>query len=139
VAILGAIASILPIANTLIDRLVPDPEARDKAKLELMKEGNAQFLSELNIQMSAITAEANSSDPWTSRARPSFLYIIYMVILLCVVGAVIGVWYPGEVFQAAENLNRLLNAIPESLWALFGVGYLGYTGARSYDKRLSKK
>lgn len=138
-AILGAIASILPIANTLIDRLVPDPEARDKAKLELMKEGNAQFLSELNIQMSAITAEANSSDPWTSRARPSFLYIIYMVILLCVVGAVIGVWYPGEVFQAAENLNRLLNAIPESLWALFGVGYLGYTGARSYDKRLSKK
>lgn len=138
-AILGAIASILPIANTLIDRLVPDPEARDKAKLELMKEGNAQFLSELNIQMSAITAEANSGDPWTSRARPSFLYIIYMVILLCVVGAVIGVWYPGEVFQAAENLNRLLNAIPESLWALFGVGYLGYTGARSYDKRLSKK
>ena len=25
-------------------------------------------------------------------------------------------------------------AIPESIITLFGVGYLGYTGARSYDK-----
>jgi hypothetical protein len=34
----------------------------------------------------------------------------------------------------AENLNRLLGAVPESLWWLFGAGYLGYTGARSFDK-----
>ena len=34
----------------------------------------------------------NSADPWTSRARPTFLYLIYLVILLCVVGAVIGMW-----------------------------------------------
>ena len=39
-----------------------------------------------------------------------------------------------EVFQAAENLSKLLNAVPESLWWLFGAGYLGYTGARSFDK-----
>ncbi len=37
-------------------------------------------------------------------------------------------------FQAAENLSKLLNAVPESLWWLFGAGYLGYTGARSLDK-----
>ncbi len=24
--------------------------------------------------------------------------------------------------------------MPESLWWLFGAGYLGYTGARSFDK-----
>ena len=35
---------------------------------------------------------------------------------------------------APENLNKLLGAVPESLWWLFGVGYLGYTGARSFDK-----
>ena len=39
-----------------------------------------------------------------------------------------------QVFQAAENLSKLLNAVPESLWWLFGAGYLGYTGARSFDK-----
>jgi hypothetical protein len=31
-------------------------------------------------------------------------------------------------------LTSLLMAIPESLWWLFGAGYLGYTGARSLDK-----
>ena len=34
--------------------------------------------------MSAIVAEANSSDPWTSRARPSFLYLIYVLLLFAV-------------------------------------------------------
>ena len=43
-------------------------------------------------------------------------------------------WWPTHVFQAAENLNKLLGAVPESLWWLFGAGYLGYTGARSFDK-----
>ena len=82
----------------------------------------------------AFLAEANSADPWTSRARPTFLYVIYGVILLCVMGAIIGIWWPTHVFQAAENLNKLLGAVPESLWWLFGAGYLGYTGARSFDK-----
>jgi len=59
---------------------------------------------------------------------------MYGVVLLCVLGAIIGIWWPAHVFQAAENLGKLLNAIPESLWWLFGAGYLGYTGARSVDK-----
>jgi hypothetical protein len=42
------------------------------------------------------------------------------VILLCVMGAIIGIWWPTHVFQAAENLNKLLGAVPESLWWLFG-------------------
>ena len=91
-------------------------------------------LQEMQTSLSAILAEANSQDPWTSRARPTFLYVIYGVILLCVMGAIIGIWWPTHVFQAAENLNKLLGAVPESLWWLFGAGYLGYTGARSFDK-----
>ena len=47
---------------------------------------------------------------------------------------IIGIWWPTHVFQAAENLNKLLGAVHESLWWLFGAGYLGYTGARSLDK-----
>jgi len=91
-------------------------------------------LQEMQTSLSAIMAEASSADPWTSRARPTFLYVMYGVILLCVLGAIIGIWWPAHVFQAAENLGKLLNAIPESLWWLFGAGYLGYTGARSVDK-----
>lgn len=130
-AIIGALTG--PIAS-LIDRLIPDPVAREEAKRKLLQQEGQQALEEARVQLSAILAEAQSPDPWTSRARPTFLYVIYAVILLCVLGAIIGVWWPGEVFQASENLGRLLNAIPESLWWLFGAGYLGYTGSRSFDK-----
>jgi len=46
----------------------------------------------MQISLSAIMAEANSHDPWTSRARPTFLYVIYGVILLSVIGSIIGIW-----------------------------------------------
>ncbi len=118
----------------LIDRLIPDPAQREQAKLALFQAEGQQALQEMQVSLSAILAEANSADPWTSRARPIFLYVIYGVILLSVIGSIIGIWWPAEVFQAAENLSKLLNAVPESLWWLFGAGYLGYTGARSFDK-----
>jgi len=120
--------------SRLIDRLLPDPAEREKAKLALLQAEGQLALQEMQTSLSVILAEANSADPWTSRARPTFLYLIYCVILLCVLGSIIGIWWPEHTFQAAENLNRLLNAIPESLWWLFGAGYLGYTGARSVDK-----
>ena len=118
----------------LIDRLIPDPAQREQAKLALLQAEGQQALQEMQVSLSAILAEANSADPWTSRARPTFLYVIYGVILLSVIGSIIGIWWPVEVFQAAEYLSKLLNAVPENLWWLFGAGYLGYTSARSFDK-----
>ena len=59
---------------------------------------------------------------------------MYGVILLTIVGGIIGIWFPDQVTTAAQNIANLLAAIPESLWWLFGTGYLGYTGARSVDK-----
>jgi hypothetical protein len=55
-------ALIAPIAG-LIDKIIPDPKARDAAKLELLKLQNSQELELLNTQLSAIVAEANSADP----------------------------------------------------------------------------
>lgn len=125
---------LMEAASRLIDRLAPDPAEREKAKLALLQAEGQLALQEMQTSLSAILAEANSADPWTSRARPTFLYVIYGVILLCVLGAIIGVWWPTHVLQAVENLNKLLGALPESLWWPFGAGYLGYTGARSFDK-----
>ena len=131
IPIMGA---ALSIGEKVIDRLWPDPEQRAQAKLELLKLQQEGEFKEIEVSMSAILAEAKSSDPWTSRARPSFLYVIYLVILLCVFGSIVGIWFPMEVTQAAKNLNTLLKAIPEQLWTLFGIGYLGYCGSRSFDK-----
>ena len=128
---IGALAPIVgKLGGELIDNLFETEEekANAKAKLERLD------IKRYEVQLSAIVAEAKSSDPWTSRARPSFLYIIYLVILLCVFGGIAGIWWPDHVTQAAMNINDLLGAIPDTLWGLFGAGYLGYTGARSYDK-----
>jgi hypothetical protein len=65
----------------LIDKIIPDPQARDRAKLELLKLQGDQEAAQIAQQMQAIIAEAKSHDPWTSRARPSFLYVMYVLML----------------------------------------------------------
>lgn len=122
------------LAGNLIDNLFETEEEKAAAKAKLMKLEQEGKLSELQVSMSAIIAEANSKDPWTSRARPTFLYVIYSIIILCFVGGVLGIWWPEHVSTAATNIKNLLGAVPENLWWLFGAGYLGYTGARSFDK-----
>src|SRR6185369_15325856 len=123
---------IINTVSRLLDKIIPDPQARDAAKLELLKAENQQALSEAQAQLSAILAEAGSNDPWTSRARPSFLYVMYFILLLCVFGGILGIWYPQQTALAAANINAMLKAIPSDLYELFGLGYLGYTGARSF-------
>ena len=134
----GVLAQALPgiagVVNMVIDRVVPDPKAAAEAKLQVLRLEQGGELEAAKVQISAILAEAQSADPWTARARPMFLYVMYAVILLCIVGGVVGVWFPAQVGSAAQNVASLLGAIPESLWWLFGTGYLGYTGARSLDK-----
>jgi len=129
------ISTLAPGIIGIIDKVIPDPEAREAAKLELLKQQQSGELKEVEVALSAIMAEANSKDPWTSRARPSFLYLMYAVIGMCFFGGVLGIWWPDHIATAASNITNLLAAIPEPMWYLFGTGYLGYTGARSWDKR----
>ena len=61
-----------PLA-AIIDKVIPDKQAREKAKLELLALQGTQELRKIEARLSAIVAEARSADGWTSRARPSFL------------------------------------------------------------------
>jgi hypothetical protein len=122
-----------PIA-ALIDKLIPDPKARAEAKLELIKLQGSQELETLRTQLSAIIAEAQSTDPWTSRARPSFLYVMYAIILWALPMGVIAAFRPEAAQNIAAGMNAYLSGLPEPLYALFGTGYLGYTAARQWGK-----
>lgn len=126
-------ALIAPIFS-LIDKLIPDPAAREKAKLQLMQAEGQQALQEIQAQLSAILAEAQSADPWTSRARPAFLYVIYVLILAAIPMGLITATDPATARSITDGFHAWLAAIPDPLIQLFGVGYLGYTGARSFDK-----
>ena len=122
------------LAGELIDNLFETDAEKADARAKLLALEQQGRLKELEVSMSAILSEARSRDPWTSRARPTFLYLMYVVIVLCVFGGIVGIWWPEQTTVAAGNIARLLAAVPESLWWLFGAGYLGYTGARSFDK-----
>ena len=122
-----------PIAG-LLDKIIPDPKARDAAKLELLKLQGEQGLDQIRVQMQAVVAEAQSADPWTSRARPSFLYVMYALLLWSIPMGLIAAVEPEMAKGIAAGMTAYLNGIPEPLYALFGTGYLGYTVARSWGK-----
>ena len=122
-----------PIAS-LIDKVIPDKVAREQAKLELFRLEGSQELETIRARLAAIVAEANSADPWTSRARPSFLYVMYAMILWAVPMGILAAFDAPTARNIAVGMNAYLNGLPEPLYALFGTGYLGYTVARQWGK-----
>lgn len=130
------LGGIFDIGGKLIDKFFPDPAERAKKQLELLQMQQTGELKELETRMSAILAEANSADPWTSRARPSFLYVFYFIILSMVfVAPVVGVFVPEAMDSYFANVGKGFSSIPEEMWWAFTAGYLGYAGARTFEKR----
>ncbi len=126
-------AIIAPVSK-LLDKLIPDPQARDRAKLELLKLQGDQDAAAIAQQMQAIVAEANSADPWTSRARPSFLYVMYVLVLWAIPMGLISAADPAKATAIANGMTAYLRGLPNELYTLFGTGYLGYTAARTWGK-----
>lgn len=120
--------------TSIIDKIIPDKEARAKAKLELIKLEGSQEMNLIEARLQAIVTEAQSLDPWTSRARPSFLYVMYAMILWALPMGVLAAFNPQTATDIAAGMNAYLNGLPEPLYALFGTGYLGYTAARQWGK-----
>jgi hypothetical protein len=133
------ISLVLGLGGKLIDKIFTSPEEKAKAQLELLKMQQSGELDSMKIQLSAILAEAQSSDPWTSRARPSFMYVMYLVILAAIPMGIVHSVSPSTAGNIATGFGQWLGAIPEEMWWLFGAGYLGYTGMRTMEKRGAAK
>jgi hypothetical protein len=128
------ISSIFGIGGKLIDKLFPDPAQKAQAQLELLKLQQAGELDEIKVQLSAIIAEAQSSDPWTSRARPSFLYVVYILLLWSIPMGVLTIFRPEAAAAFTLGFKAWMSAIPEPVLTLFGVVMTGYVAGRSWEK-----
>jgi hypothetical protein len=76
-----------------------------------------------------IRAESQSGDKFTSRARPTFMYLFYCILafnflVLPIIQMIGGGWSQG--FKLIE--------FPNILWEVFVAGFLGYTGVRTWEK-----
>jgi len=127
---------IIQAAFELIGKVIPDPQAKAEAQRKLLEMEQSRELEAEKQRYSAIVAEAGSQDPWTSRARPSFMYVFYaLLIFLVIILPLIGLAEPTAMTAVLGNIKLGFAAIPEEMWWTFTAGYLGYTTARSYEKK----
>lgn len=134
VGIDDAVAGAIKLIDDAINKIWPDPQQRASAEATLIKAQAEAAILQMQQQMSVMLAEAQSNDPWTSRARPSFLYVMYLMILVCLPFGVLWAFNPVIGQRMADGMQQWLSAVPDALWQTFMVGYLGYTGARTWEK-----
>jgi hypothetical protein len=133
------IGTLITAGLAILDKVIPDPAQKAAAKAHLIELDQQGELKSVELQLSAIIAEAQSADPWTSRARPSFLYVMYIILLAAIPMGLLSGFQPEIAARIATGFQLWLAAIPEALFGLFGVGYLGYTGAREFGKHSKNK
>lgn len=122
--ILDIIKLVLPV----FDRLIPDVNAREKAKEELTKtllENQTAIMSAMKDTMAADAA----SESWLTRsARP----IVVMWSLGMITWVVLS-----PIFNLQTATLTALSGVPDSLWNLVSVGIGGYMLARTVEKGMS--
>ncbi len=128
------ISGIFGIGSKIIDKLFPDPEQKARAQIELLAMQQRGELDEMKTQLSAIIAEAQSADPWTSRARPSFLYVVYVLLLWSIPMGIMTIFRPDAAMAFTAGFQSWMLAIPEPVLTLFGVVMTGYVAGRSWEK-----
>ena len=128
------LGGLFSIGGKLIDKLFPDPADKARAQLELLRLQQSGELEEVKVQLSAIMAEASSADPWTSRARPSFLYVVYVLLLWSIPMGALTIFAPEAAAKFTFGFGKWMSALPEPILTLFGVVMTGYVAGRSWEK-----
>lgn len=130
---------VLSSVTSIIDKVIPDPGQKAELKAQMEQALlNADLQKEVK-RYEAIVAEANSEDKWTSRARPSFMYVMYILLLTSIPYGALYAYNPTLAMGFAAGAKSWFNAIPQELYTLMGAVSLGYIGSRSYDKRTKSK
>lgn len=127
---LGLSELVSGIANgfkTIMDEVRVPPEKKAELELQMtqLQKQSEQADRDLEAKLADVAgqnirADAQSGDKYTSRARPTFMYIVNVILAFnYIVFPMFG--------KAPVNF-------PEALFWLFGSAILGYTGARSWEK-----
>ena len=123
--------SILGIGNKLIDKLIPDPEAKAKAQMDLAKMAQDGELAKMandtklyEVEQTAITDRWTAdmgSDSWLSKnIRPMALIAIFVAFFLFTMMSAFG-------YNAQESYVQLLGQ-----WGQ--IIFLAYFGGRTVEK-----
>lgn len=129
-----AVANASKLIDDAINKIWPDPKDAAAAQATIIRANAEAALATLQQQMSVMLAEANSTDKLTSRARPSFLYVMYILMLGSIPMGILYGFDPKHAELIALGLQKWLAAIPETMWQMFGFCFLGYSASRTFEK-----
>jgi uncharacterized membrane protein (DUF106 family) len=126
------LTAIFDIGNKLIDKLIPDPEAKAKAQQELIKlqqEGRLAELNADNIEAQELTKRQQAdmaSDSWLSKnIRP-------MTLIAILIGYFVFAMMSAFEMNANESYVRLLGD-----WGMLIMSF--YFGGRTLEKIMDMK
>jgi hypothetical protein len=131
------IGDILNIGSKILDRVLPDPDKKEAAKLELAKLAMSGDVAKLQAEIEAYkieqqgitdrwTADMNS-DSWLSKnIRPITMIFILSAYLLLAIGD------GAEWFDVADNFVELLGQ-----WGMLVMS--AYFGGRTMEKIIDMK
>ena len=126
------ISAIFDVGGKLIDKLIPDPQAKAKAQLDLLQmkqNGELAALQADSVEMQELTKRLQAdmaSDSWLSKnIRPMTLIFILVVYTIFSVGS-------GFQFNVNEKYVELLGQ-----WGMLIMSF--YFGGRTLEKILAMK
>ena len=122
--------ALLGIGGKLIDKLIPDPAARDAARFELLKLQQSGELAAMLAQTEINKVEAASASVFVSGARPFILWGCGAALLYS------ALFEPFMRFVAVVvfHYTGAFPVIDTTLTTQVLIGLLGLGGLRSYDK-----
>jgi len=130
--ILGS--NLLQTVKGLVDSCHTSPELKAQMQAAIDENQTQIQLAQIALESKAqdtlareteaaganIRAEAASGDKYTSRARPSVIYVVLVIL--------------SANYIVFPLVGKTALVFPDALFWLFGSVVLGYTGARSWDK-----
>lgn len=128
------IGKALDVFGTVLDKIFPDKTEAEKAKAALVQLQISGQLEEFKQIMQVFVNESASQDKWTSRARPSFMYVMYTYILAGIPMGILTIFSKESALLIAQGMQAWMSSIPTTLWGVFGACFSVYTLSRSYDK-----
>lgn len=132
----GPLGPLINVAGKVLDRVIPDPEAAAKAKLELASLSQSGELQRLATEAQLVTAEMNNvSDRWKAdMASDSWLSKNIRPLTLI---AILGAYF---LFASASAFGISVNESYVKLLGEWGqLIMLAYFGGRTAEKIFTKK
>lgn len=128
-SLISPVEAVLDLGSRLIDRLWPDQEKRDAAKLELLKMQEQGELARITSQLKVNEVEAANPSKFVSGWRPFVGWVCTGALAIQFILAPIGMW----IASLAGHATTFPSLDMGTLLTLLG-GMLGLGGLRTIEK-----